>query len=98
MAPLTNWIKKNIVTKYMMSGCPEEQRCLQILEEILDKESTSEEEVKYYSHLDQCWTCFKNYNLETAIRELIKSKIDNKPVPEGLLEKIKFEIDKSPNA
>jgi anti-sigma factor (TIGR02949 family) len=97
MASLTNWIKKNIVSKYMMSSCPDEKRCLQLLEEILDNESTSVEEAKYYSHIDQCWTCFNNYNLEKAIRELIKSKIANKPVPEGLLEKIKFEIDKSPN-
>ena len=78
----------------MMTSCPDEQRCLEVLEEILDNESTEEKQQMYYKHLDGCWTCFKNYNLEKSIRQLIKTKIENKPVPDGLLEKIQAEIDK----
>ncbi len=94
MTSLANWIKKNIVSKYMMKSCPEEKRCLHILEVILDDESTKAEKEEYFSHLDQCWTCFNNYHLEKDIKELIKSKIENKEVPEDLLLKIQTEIDK----
>ena len=94
MTVLTNWIKKNIVSKYMMKSCPEEEKCLHVLEVILDDESSEAEQEKYYEHLDQCWKCFQNYHLEKEIRELIKSKIESKQVPEDLILKIQTEIDK----
>ena len=79
----------------MINGCSEEQECLKVLEGILDEESTPEEEERYFEHVQKCWPCFQNYNLEKAIRELIKTKIEKRKVPEGLVEKIKSEIEKS---
>lgn len=78
----------------MKASCPEEQKCLHILEVILDDESTPDEERKYFEHIDKCWTCFQNYNLEKAIRELIKTKIEKKQVPEDLVQQIKLKIEK----
>ena len=92
---LKNWFKKNIVSKYIMTSCPEEKRCLHVLEVILDDESTKEEEKKYFEHIEKCWTCYQNYNLEKEIRELIKTKIDKKNLPDGLVQQIKLEIEKS---
>ncbi len=77
-----------------MTDCPEEERCLHVLEVILDDESTLDEEQEYFAHIEQCWTCYQNYNLEKAIRELIKTKIEKKPVPDTLLKSIKLEIEK----
>jgi anti-sigma factor (TIGR02949 family) len=79
----------------MMSTCSEEKECLKVLEVILDEESTPEEEKRYFAHIQKCWPCFQNYNLEKAIRELVKTKLEKKKVPEGLIEKIKTEIEKS---
>jgi anti-sigma factor (TIGR02949 family) len=92
---VTNWLKKNIISKYIMSSCPEEQRCLHVLEVSLDDESTKEEEKKYFEHIEKCWTCYQNYNLEKEIRELIRTKIENKSLPEGLVQQIKLEIEKA---
>ena len=92
---VTNWVKKNIITKYMMSGCPEEQKCLHVLEIILDNESTKEEEKMYFEHIEKCWGCYQNYNLGKEIRELIRTKIENKSLPEGLVQQIKLEIEKA---
>ena len=77
-----------------MTNCPDEERCLHVLEVILENESTPEEEQEYFEHIDQCWACYKNYNLEKAIRELIKRKIEKKPVPDDLVKSIKLEIEK----
>ena len=84
-----------MVSRYMIDSCSEEQECLKVLEVILDEESTPEEEKLYFDHIQKCWPCFQNYNLETAIRELIKTKVENRKVPEGLVAKIKSEIEKS---
>jgi len=94
-AALSNWIKKNVVSRYVMNSCPEEQECLKVLEVILDNEATPQEEEQYFAHLQKCWTCFQNYNLETAIRELIKTKLEKKQVPQDLVDRIKNEIEKS---
>ena len=79
----------------MMNGCEEEQKCLKVLEVILDNESTPEEEEIYFEHIQKCWTCYQNYNLEKAIRQLIKTKIEKRKVPEGLVDKIRTEIQNS---
>lgn len=92
---LSNWIKRNIVSRYMMNSCPEEQECLQVLEVILDQESSPEEEKIYFEHIQKCWHCFQNYNLEKSIRQLIRSKIEHRKVPEDLIKKIKSEIKNS---
>jgi len=94
MATLTNWIRKNVVSRYLMTSCPHEQQCLHALEVILDDESSPEEATDYYKHLEKCWPCYQNYNLEKTIRELIKNKIDKKPVPDDLVRKIRGEIEK----
>ena len=82
-----------MVSRYMMSGCSDEQECLKVLELILDSESSSEEEVSYFNHIQNCWPCFQNYNLEKAIRELIKTKIEKRDVPLDLEQRIRAEIE-----
>ena len=93
-ASISNWFKRNVLSRYLMNGCATEQKCLEVLEVILDDESTPEEEREYFEHIQKCWTCYKNYNLETAIRELIRTKIERKQVPADLAEKIRNEISK----
>lgn len=75
-----------------MSGCPDEQNCLKVLELVLDNEASEEEVEKYFEHVNQCWTCYENYNLEKSIRELIKTKCEQRTVPEDLANKIRQQI------
>jgi|GEM_PF-1518336 anti-sigma factor (TIGR02949 family) len=92
---ISRWIKKNLVTRYIKTECPERRKCLQALEEILDNEAPEDMESEYKAHIDQCWSCFQDYKLERAIRELIKIKLERKPVPDKLLEVIKTRISES---
>lgn len=86
---IASWIKKNI----MGSGtCPQEQKCIEILEEVLDNESTVADEEFLESHIKDCGKCYEKYDLEKAIREAVQSKIQNRSVPEGFMEHIKSEI------
>ena len=80
----------------MSSGkCPEIDKYLAILRLILDNESSAEEEQYLMTHLDQCSCCLKEYEIETQVRELLKSKMKSKSVPSGLANSIKAKIIQS---
>ena len=95
MGSLSNWVKKNVFSKYVMTNCPETQKCLEILHLILDDEADHEQEEYYKNHMDECWSCFKNYELEKAIRNLVKTKLERKTVPSTLIDDIKTKISES---
>ena len=88
----SKWIKKNVISRYLMTDCPQQAKCFEILNLLLDNENTNEEEKYFYDHIDECWSCFKDYELEKAIRELVKTKLEKKSVPSGLIEDIKIQI------
>ena len=88
----SKWIKKNVISRYLMTDCPQQVKCFEILNLLLDNENTKEEENYFYDHIVECWSCFKDYELEKAIRELLKTKLDKKSVPSRLIEDLKIQI------
>jgi len=96
MSDLSKWIKKNLVTRYVLTTCPERRKCYETLQMVLDGEIGDESMEEYKDHIDQCWCCFQDYKLEKAIRDLIKFKIQKKPVPETLLTTIKDRLSENP--
>jgi anti-sigma factor (TIGR02949 family) len=74
------------------SGCSEFSKCMEILELMLDNEATDEQQRFVIDHIDNCIFCFEQYQVETHIRELIKTKVANLPVPEGLANEIRAKI------
>lgn len=95
------WGSNNVVSlrfnpSLMSSGrCPDIDKYLSVLRLILDNESTKEEELYLMNHLDQCSCCLKEYEVETQVRELLKSKLKQKSVPSGLANSIKAKIIQS---
>lgn len=64
--------------------------CLDMLQLILDGEASPEERKNFFEkHLEICMPCYKNYHLEMAIRELLKSKCGNHEAPAELIDNIK---------
>jgi anti-sigma factor (TIGR02949 family) len=95
MGHLSNWVKKNVLSKYVMTNCPEKQKCLEILDLILDEEADHDQEEYFKNHMEECWSCFQNYELEKAIRDLVKAKLERKPIPGTLIDDIKAKISES---
>ncbi len=95
MGSLSNWVKKNVLSKYVMTNCPEKQKCLEILHLILDGEADYEQKEYFEIHMEECWSCFQNYELEKAIRNLVKAKLERKSVPGTLIDEIKTKISES---
>ena len=75
-------------------SCSDYDKCLRILNLILDEEASQEVESYFYAHIEKCMVCFAHYNVERQIRLLLKTKVASKPVPISLSQEIKSKIDR----
>ncbi len=73
-------------------GCGEFEKCLKILNLILDNEASPSQEEFFKSHIENCMVCFAHCNMEKQIRQLIKTKTNNKSVPSALANEIRGKI------
>ena len=72
--------------------CKDHAKCMELLQLILDGEATESEQEYYKSHMEKCMPCYREYNLESAIRRVLKTNIQKKPVPADLVNCIKSKI------
>lgn len=69
--------------------------CMEMLQLILDDQATAEQQVYFKAHMDHCLPCFKSYDLDTTIKELLKTRCCGDSVPNELVEQIKTQISKN---
>ena len=91
MSNLIRWIGRAFNTKD--NRCPDEDNCLEVIRLMLDEESTADEKAQILKHVDGCYRCYDNFELEKAIRDEIKKKHDNIEVPQELVDQIIAKID-----
>lgn len=73
-------------------GCSDFDKCLRILNLMLDNEASPSQEEFFNSHIEKCMVCFAHYNVERQIRQLLKTKMNNKSVPSALANEIRSKI------
>ena len=66
--------------------------CLEMLQVILDGEATDDQKEYFKQHMDICLPCFKGYELDMAIKQLVKSKCCGDGAPKDLIEHIRITI------
>jgi mycothiol system anti-sigma-R factor len=66
--------------------------CRDMLQIILDGESTHEQHTYFRQHIDHCRSCFQAYELDMAIKEMLKKKCCS-AAPAGLAEEIKNKVN-----
>jgi len=72
--------------------CPNKRECFEMLQLILDGEATREQKDHFLkTHLEECMPCYRNYHLEVAIRELLRTKCTGN-APQELVEDIKRKV------
>lgn len=77
---------------HMKQDCENSRECMQMLQLIVDGEASSEQKEHFLKHhLEECMPCFKNYHLEVAIRQLLKSKCTDQ-APQELVDSIKAKV------
>ena len=84
------WVKGVFQTKSEdFSDC---DRCLEVLQLILDGEADQEQQLYFSQHIKNCVPCLDHYHLDQEIKNLIKQKIEKKSVPSDLIESIRNKI------
>lgn len=77
---------------HMKQDCQNQRECLQMLQLILDGETTQEQKEQFFKeHLEHCMPCYRNYHLEIAIRQLIKTKCTGH-APQDLVDMIRKKV------
>jgi len=74
-----------------MSDC---RKLVDILELIIDKEASPEQEQFFKNHIEGCAPCLDHYEIDEAMHSLIKEKLEKKECKTSLLDSIKSEISK----
>ncbi len=72
--------------------CPNQRECFEKLQLILDGEATPDQKDHFLkTHLEDCMPCYRNYHLEVAIRQLLRSKCTGN-APQELVEDIRRKV------
>lgn len=78
----------------MSCGKPHEVDCRDVLDrvyEYLDAELTHHDILKIKQHLDECGPCLEKFDLENALKALVKRSCQE-PAPDGLRTRIMTRI------
>ena len=75
--------------------CSEHDRCLELLQLVLDGEASETEKGYYMHHIEECMPCYRSYNIEHEIRNILRSKLEKKPVPTDLVTCIRSKVQET---
>ncbi|NJO03919.1 MAG: hypothetical protein HC880_21590 [Bacteroidia bacterium] len=84
--------KSSILVESQESNCPECDKCLQVLQIVLDGEGSPEEATYVDHHIQSCPNCLDCYETDKALRETVKEKLTRKEVPYELIAFIKAKV------
>ncbi len=66
--------------------------CMEMLQLVLDGQATDEQVTYWKTHLGMCQPCYEKYNVDNAIKELIKSECCCSKIPQSVIEQISSRI------
>ena len=72
--------------------CPDQAKCFKVLQFVLDEEADEAEKAQFKIQIKNCMPCYEKYHLDAAIKEVLQTKLEVKPVPEDLVDNIKLKI------
>ncbi len=75
----------------MKASCEHHHECMKVIQRIIDREATAEEEAVFLTNKDQCLPCQEGYALELSLKKAIQSKC-SVPCPEQLFAKIRAKL------
>ena len=91
MGKFIRWVGRSISSKD--HRCADEERCLELIRLMLDDESSADEKAHVLKHIDGCYRCYDNFDVENAIREVIRQKNSNIKIPQEVVNEILKKIE-----
>jgi anti-sigma factor (TIGR02949 family) len=91
MGKLIRWVGRTFNSKD--NRCSEEEHCLELVRLMLDDESTEDDNAYVLKHIDGCYRCYDNFDVENAIREVIRQKNSNIEIPQDVVNEIREKIE-----
>ena len=73
--------------------CSEEEHCLELVRLMLDDESSDDDNAYVLKHIDGCYRCYDNFDVEKAIREVIKQKNSHVEIPQSVVNEIRAKLE-----
>ena len=75
--------------------CVDHERCINVINLIIDGEANEEEEAFFYSHIRDCFHCAQFYKLEQSIRKAIRDYLEIKEAPQELIREVRKMVKES---
>ena len=75
--------------------CTNPEKCLQLLESIMDGEASFVQKLTYKGKLRSCEYCYDYFHITKSVKNLIQAKIKNVDVPDGLVDDIRQKVQDS---
>jgi anti-sigma factor (TIGR02949 family) len=69
--------------------------CIEMLQAILDGDATRDQHAQFEQHMEGCMPCYRKYNLEMTIKELLRTKCSGNGAPPELIDSIKNHINQN---
>lgn len=71
---------------------PDHNECLKVLNLVLDEEASPEEHEYFKKYIENCMPYYEIYNVDKAIKQLIRQNGYDKEAPRDLVDQIKSKI------
>lgn len=75
---------------------PDHNECMRILSLVIDGEANNDERKFFERHLQNCMPYYEIYNVDMAIKDMIKKNGYEHQCPDGLADEIKEKIKQTP--
>jgi mycothiol system anti-sigma-R factor len=82
----------NETTNPFTSPSGKRATCMEMLQLYLDGEVTLEQRQYFLEHMDHCMPCFKSFEVDVVIKQLLKERCCGGTAPVDLVAQIKAQI------
>lgn len=85
-------MSSSVNAPYLKTYCENHEKCMQMIQAVLDGSATPEEFEHYKKSISECMPCIEGYELEKSIKEALNQKVQRKCCPQNTISTIKTKI------
>lgn len=78
--------------KPLKTTCENHERCMQMIQAVLDGSATEDEVEHFKDSMSECLPCIEGYHLEKSIKDALHAKVEKKCCPQSIVNKIKLQV------